>query len=193
MTREPGDLAGDSASRVTAGSREDHLSRRLDAETNKSPKANTDLENRFQEVTEAAELVPDGARVPSTGLRCAWAGPGQGAWLLAAPATRAGWRGWVGASGRPDLPVRSRRAGWGGWGLPLSSALSLCAAFRSLCSQMPRRVREGVVGAAGLGPSCGLLPAPPCPRPLALGRLVLLPLCPNSCFHEASPAARGQW
>lgn len=67
----------------------------------------------------------------------------------------------MGASGRPDLPVRSRRAGWGGWGLPLSSALSLCAAFRSLCSQMPRRVREGVVGAAGLGPSCGLLPAPP--------------------------------
>ena len=31
------------------------------------------------------------------------------------------------------------------------------------------------------------------PRPLALGRLVLWPLCPISGFHEASPASRGPW
>lgn len=78
MTQEPGDLTGESASRVTAGSREDNLSRRLEAETNKSPKANTDLEKRFQELMEAAELLPDGAWVPSTGVQVrvggAWPG-----------------------------------------------------------------------------------------------------------------------
>ena len=53
---------------MTAGSREDNLSGRLEAETNRSPRANTDLEKRFQELMEAAELVPDGHPIPSRGL-----------------------------------------------------------------------------------------------------------------------------
>ena len=95
MTQEPGDLTGESASRVTAGSREDNLSRRLEAETNESPKANRDLETRFQEFMDAAE--PDGAWGPSTGVRVrvggAW--PGGVAPGCAGPPRRDGGAGWA--------------------------------------------------------------------------------------------------
>lgn len=107
----------------------------------------------------------------------------------------------MGASGRPDLPARSRSAGWGGVGVSsFLSPLSLCSVSEPLkvsqCLglQMPRRVRDGGGWAQlGWGPAVVCSPPSPCPRPLALGWLVLWPPCPDSGFPKASPAAPGRW
>lgn len=72
----------------------------------------------------------------------------------------------MGASGRPDLPARSRSAGWGGVGVSsFLSPLSLCSVSEPLLADAQEGQRRGWVGAAGLGPYCGLLPALPLPSP----------------------------
>lgn len=76
----------------------------------------------------------------------------------------------MGASGRPDLPARSRSAGWGGVGVSsFLSPLSLCTVSEPLLADAQEGQRRGWVGAAGLGSCCGLLPALPLPSPSGTG------------------------
>lgn len=78
-----------------------------------------------------------------------------------APRLRLETLGWVGASEPPDLPARSRSRStcWGGVGGFLFPHPSLRGVSEPLLPDAQEGQRGGWVGAAGLGPSCGPLPA----------------------------------